>query len=187
MFDGCFNGVQISGVGQFSNKAGTQLRPIPGHSKDANWPCSVHGLIKVNAGFWNRTDRDKFEVTPWSRPGHACGLYAEVDSSRLWTDRVCGLSVIAVRTRARLLRGLSGTCFGCCANAGLETARTIRRMLRGLSTGLSANRRADVARPAALPSCKGMVSSKNQGFQVSESRQRFLSAERVKLDDNWPH
>jgi hypothetical protein len=30
----------------------------------------------------------------------------------------------------------------------------------------------------------GMVSSKNQGFQVSESRQKSRSPERIKLDDD---
>jgi len=32
---------------------------------------------------------------------------------------------------------------------------------------------------------KGMVSSKNQGFQVSESRQKFHSTERIKLIADW--
>jgi hypothetical protein len=31
----------------------------------------------------------------------------------------------------------------------------------------------------------GMVSSKNQGFQVSESRQKSRLIERIKLGDDW--
>jgi hypothetical protein len=38
-----------------------------------------------------------------------------------------------------------------------------------------------VARRAALFFNKGMVSSKNQGFQVSESRQKSCSAEHIKI------
>jgi hypothetical protein len=38
-----------------------------------------------------------------------------------------------------------------------------------------------VAWRAALFFNKGMVSSKNQGFQVSESRQKSCSAERIKI------
>jgi hypothetical protein len=44
---------------------------------------------------------------------------------------------------------------------------------------------AAVARLAALSFDKGMVSSKNQGFQVSESRQKSRLIERIKSGDDW--
>jgi hypothetical protein len=38
--------------------------------------------------------------------------------------------------------------------------------------------------PNSEANASGMVSSKNQGFQVSESRQKSRSPERIKLDDD---
>jgi len=38
--------------------------------------------------------------------------------------------------------------------------------------------------PFSIAIATGMVSSKNQGFQVSESRQKSSSPERIKLDDD---
>jgi len=56
----------------------------------------------------------------------------------------------------------------CPANASM-----IHRMLRG--------RYADIARLAALLSCKGMVSIKMTGFPIPESREKFRSAERIQI------
>lgn len=62
-------------------------------------------------------------------------------------------------------------------------------MLRGYFAGRFAEYYADMARLAALPSSKGMVSNKNTGFPIPESRHSFCSSERVKIvrgcaDDN---
>jgi len=70
--------------------------------------------------------------------------------------------------------------------------RTLHRTLRGCYGGRYGGRCAgrhagccaDIARLAALFFNKGMVSSKNQGFQVSESRNKSRSPERIKLDDD---
>jgi len=85
----------------------SRTRPIRGQFKDAGWWCVVRGPIVTSSR---------------SRTGHDCGLCAEVDSSRLWTDRVCGLSVTAVRTRVELF------------------ARTVRNVFRLLCKGRVGNR-----------------------------------------------
>lgn len=68
-------------------------------------------------------------------------------------------------------------------------ARIIQRMIRGRFGRRPARCGADIARPRAIHSCKGMVSRKNHGFPIPESRQKFRSSERIKIvrgcaDDN---
>jgi hypothetical protein len=52
-----------------------------------------------------------------------------------------------------------------------EIAQTIQRMLRRKFPGRDAGSCADIARLAALRSCKGMVSNQNARFLIPESRQ----------------
>jgi len=62
----------------------------------------------------------------------------------------------------------------------------VERRLAALisSTHLNGIQRQLFLVPVSKANASGMVSSKNQGFQVSEGRQKLRSIERIKLDDD---
>jgi hypothetical protein len=53
------------------------------------------------------------------------------------------------------------------------------------STQINGFQRLFLRRHFSEANASGMVSRKNQGFQVSESRQKSRSPKRIKLDDYW--
>ena len=77
------------------------------------------------------------------------------------------------------------TLAGRCPVAAWKTARKCHRQLRGHLLGHYSGHFAGhctaIARLAALPWCKGMVSNQNTGFPIPESRHRFRSTERHKI------
>ena len=62
----------------------------------------------------------------------------------------------------------------------------VERRLAALTTSTPGNefQRLIFSVSVSEANASGMVSSKNQGFQVSESRQKSSSTERIKLDDD---
>jgi len=63
----------------------------------------------------------------------------------------------------------------------------VKRRLAALTTSTPGNEFQRLIFPVSVSeaNASGMVSSKNQGFQVSESRQKSRLIERIKSGDDW--
>lgn len=132
----------------------------------------------------------------WSRKIRGDGLDTDInaDRSRTWIVRGHGQTAVMIadwmRARTDHGRGNEVTAIAEVTRTPYGRASIIVLIFPGHCAAVARRTPgrfigycADIARLADLPSSKGMVSRKNHGFHVSESRQRTRSFERLKTDD----